>query len=103
MLGKKAIAGILAATILAAPQLPAVQNAAKHTNTRTTIVVELDHSIDTVTCRDSVGYLWEFYGIEDWCVGDGCTLLLYDNATESILDDVILKTTYFDLEGLVAQ
>ena len=38
-------------------------------------VVEVDREADTVTCEDSNGNLWEFYGCEDWHFGKSSRLL----------------------------
>ena len=53
-------------------------------------VVELDHDADVVVCVDGIGNCWEFYGVEDWQVGDFASLLMDDNGTtETVYDDVI--------------
>lgn len=58
-------------------------------------VVELDHDADVVTCIDETGNNWEFYGVEDWQVGDFASLLMDDNGTpETIYDDVITMALY---------
>jgi hypothetical protein len=57
-------------------------------------VVEVDRDSDIVTCEDSNGNLWEFYGCEDWQVGDCASLLMWDNGTENITDDEIISARY---------
>lgn len=57
-------------------------------------VVELDFDSDVVTCVDCNGNLWEFYGCEDWQIGDCVALLMNDNGTEKIFDDKIEKALY---------
>lgn len=58
-------------------------------------VVELDHEADVVVCVDGAGNSWEFYGVEDWQVGDFASLLMDDNGTtENIYDDVITTAHY---------
>ena len=58
-------------------------------------VVELDREGDIVTCVDGAGNGWEFYGVEDWQVGDFASLLMDDNGTpENIYDDVITMAHY---------
>ena len=58
-------------------------------------VVELDREADVVVCVDGAGNGWEFYGVEDWQVGDFASLLMDDNGTpEAIYDDVITMTHY---------
>lgn len=60
----------------------------------TTLVVKIDRENDTVTCIDSVGNTWQFYGTEDWQEGDCASLLMWDNETESITDDEIHSARY---------
>lgn len=60
----------------------------------TTEVVEIDRVNDVVTCEDSNGNLWEFYGCEDWQEGDCASLLMDTCGTETIYDDEVCGTTY---------
>ena len=55
----------------------------------TTCVVEVDRDNDIVTCEDYNGNLWEFYGAEDWEVGDCASLLMYTRGTLIIYDDEV--------------
>jgi len=57
-------------------------------------VVEVDRENDIVTCEDSNGNLWEFYGCEDWQEGDCASLLMNDQGTPSIYDDAIEGARY---------
>ena len=58
-------------------------------------VVELDSNADVVVCVDGTGNCWEFYGIENWQVGDFASLLMDDNGTtETVYDDVIIMACY---------
>lgn len=59
-----------------------------------TVVTEIDRSIDKVICTDYNGYEWSFYGCEDWQENDICTLLMDSRKTEKIYDDVIVQTRY---------
>ena len=54
------------------------------------------YSISTTVTAIEInnGNIWEFYGVEDWEVGDSCALTMYDNKTEQIFDDEIIRTTY---------
>ena len=52
------------------------------------------YSISTTVTEINNGNIWEFYGVEDWEVGDSCALTMYDNKTEQIFDDEIIRTTY---------
>lgn len=49
---------------------------------------------DTVTVEDSNGNLWSFDGVEDWEINDSCALIMNDNNTKDIRDDVIISTRY---------
>lgn len=60
----------------------------------TTIVVEVDRDNDLVTAEDSTGHCWQFYGTEDWQEGDCASLLMWDNGTDTILDDEIQSARY---------
>ena len=71
----------------------------KHTYPRVAVVSAIDKDTDTVTVTDSVGYMWDFEGIEDWMIGDVVAMTMYDNCTEDIiLDDEILKVHYTAFE-----
>lgn len=65
-----------------------------HYHTRVVRVVDFDYEADMVYAIDGVGHIWSFYGIEDWAVCDWASILLYDNDTRDIRDDVIIKITY---------
>lgn len=62
--------------------------------TMTAVVVEIDRDADVVTCEDGAGFLWEFYEVDDWRVGDTVALLMNNNGTETIFDDVIVHAYY---------
>lgn len=61
---------------------------------RMTIVTDIDEENDIVICTDLYGFEWEFYGVEDWFVGDIANLTMYNNGTQIIFDDFIISTTY---------
>lgn len=67
-------------------------NQISHFYPLSTTVTEIEN--DTVTIEDSNGNLWSFDGAEDWQVGDGCALIMYDNSTREIIDDTIISTRY---------
>lgn len=58
------------------------------------IVVQIDEATDTVTCEDVTGNLWQFKGIEDWCVDDIAAMIMNDNGTAEISDDEIISVRY---------
>lgn len=60
----------------------------------TTKVVALDYENDTVQCEDFNGNIWEFYGCEDWAVGDVASMVMNDKGTEIIYDDEIESVRY---------
>ena len=72
------------------------QNSQKKTENYplTTIVTEINPEIDVVSITDNNGFVWQFYGIEDWEEGDICSVIMNDNGTETILDDIIVTTRY---------
>lgn len=59
-----------------------------------TTVYSVDNRNDVVTFEDANGNLWEYSGIEDWCVGDTAALVMYDNNTPLIYDDEIISARY---------
>lgn len=59
-----------------------------------TVVTTIDRNTNVVTCKDYNGNLWEFYGVEDWQVGDNANLLMDTMDTERIYDDEICGATY---------
>lgn len=62
---------------------------------RTAITIEIIEDEDIVVCQDAAGVIWEFYGIEDFEVGDLVSMLLWDCGTpDSIFDDEIIDATY---------
>ena len=60
----------------------------------TTKVVELDRDNDVVVCEDFNENLWEFYGYENWQVGDIASLLMNSKGTEKNIDDAIEFASY---------
>ena len=87
---KHRIAAVILLAAVAAPTTAAqLDRSADHIRPRAAVVVEV--SADTVTARDTAGFLWSFAGAEDWQTGDGCNLLLNDNGTPEISDDKIIS------------
>lgn len=71
------------------------RNYNEHHYVRCGYVTEVDYEHDLVTIEDSVGFLWQFEGCEDWAEGDFCGCLMYDNhSPKYILDDIIVNTSY---------
>lgn len=62
---------------------------------RAAIITELDLNEDLVTCVDAAGCIWQFYGVEDFDIGDIVALILWNAGTpESIFDDEIIDAVY---------
>lgn len=57
-------------------------------------IVELDEEHDIVTFVDCNGFLWCFYGVEDWNVGDWCAVIFDTMGTDTIFDDEIISVRY---------
>ena len=55
------------------------------------LVYEIDREYDILYLTDSNGNGWEYIGIEDLGVGDVVDCLMYDNQTDIIYDDKIIK------------
>ena len=58
------------------------------------MVVDLDFENNLVTVEDCTGELWQFEGIEDWWYGDFAGMIMDDNGTKIIYDDIILQVAY---------
>lgn len=62
---------------------------------RCAMVTEIDETEDLVTVEDFAGVIWQFYGVEDFIVGDLVAMLLWDCGTpDSIFDDEIIDAVY---------
>ena len=58
------------------------------------VVVQVDTATDTVTCEDATGNLWQFKGVEDWCIDDVAAMIMNDKGTAEISDDEIISVRY---------
>lgn len=65
------------------------------------VVIDLDPVFDYVFVSDWNGDIWVLDGIEDWCIGDYVSMVMYDNGTEEIWDDEILSA-YYERPDLVS-
>ena len=59
-----------------------------------TTVTEVDRNKDLVTVEDNNGFIWQFYGAEDWEEGDLCNCIMDTKGTEKIFDDEIIQVKY---------
>ena len=53
-------------------------------------VICVNSDLNKVTVIDCDGEAYQFYGSEDWLVNDKCILLMDDNGTEDIKDDIYI-------------
>ena len=60
----------------------------------TAIVREIDPVEDTVLVEAGNGNLFVFKGTEDWEEDDICSMLMSDNGTANVDDDIILDVKY---------
>lgn len=58
------------------------------------IIIDTIPETNIVTLWDSVGNIWEWYGIEDWMPGDIAVAIMDNNNTDIIYDDSILILQY---------
>lgn len=59
----------------------------------TAIVVDIEDGVITAICAN--GNMFEFFADDgDWCNGDICAMIMYDNGTESVIDDRIISVKY---------
>lgn len=65
-------------------------------------VTAIDLDNDTVFVENWAGHVYSFYGVEDWMEGDYCSLVMGNNYTNEIEDDVI-KSIRYERIDLLAQ
>ena len=58
---------------------------AESTYTRTATITNSESGM--VTARDNCGYIWQYKGSAT--VGDNVTLVMYDNHTSKVTDDIV--------------
>lgn len=56
-----------------------------------TVVREIDYDNNIVIVENNDGELFSFFGTDSFKVNDSCALLMYDNNTSNITDDVIIQ------------
>lgn len=61
---------------------------------QTMYVYQVDTIHDVVTFVDHNHELWQIEGVEDWDVGECASLIMFDNYTPEIKDDVIVRARY---------
>ena len=60
----------------------------------TSMVISLDYDTDVMTVLDFSGNEWEIEGCEDWELFDLCAMVMEDNDTNEVYDDIIIKYRY---------
>lgn len=62
-------------------------------HSRVAMVTEINDGTITTTCGN--GNTFTFYSdAEDWSCGDLCSLIVFDNGTEAVNDDIVLSVRY---------
>lgn len=82
---------ILAVTILVTRADAATKT---HTYNTGMKIIQLDYFHDIVTCETSTGFVFEFYGCEDFYLNDIIICVMDDNGTKQITDDLIIDTIF---------
>ena len=49
---------------------------------------------ECIKIKDRTGNIWIWTDVEDWLVGDKLVMTIFDNGTQTIKDDKIIKLTY---------
>ena len=58
-------------------------------------IVEVNRFEDTVVFVDGAGFLWQFYGAEDYAVGDIIACIYWDADTPDVItDDEVIDVQY---------
>jgi hypothetical protein len=101
---KKIVTIILTMTLILACSVcfaeSAVDEFASHIRPLCGIVIEVNYGENYIAIEDFTGNVWEWEGAEDWQEGDIAAMIMDDNGTESIFDDIILDIQYCGtLEG----
>lgn len=58
------------------------------------VVIELDYQEDIFVVIDGAGMIWLFTECEDWQIGDLIAMIVFDNFTPYIQDDIVLNYRY---------
>jgi len=57
-------------------------------------ITQLNYVQNIVTCETSTGFVFEFYGCEDYHTDDIIICVMDNNGTRQIMDDLIIDTIY---------
>ena len=66
----------------------------QNTYPRAMEITRVDLMADKAICIDATGHEWEFYEPEDLEEGDIVICTIYDNGTETIVDDEIVNVIW---------
>ena len=91
---KKLTAAILAICALALGAYAATRICVKHLYPSTMLVEHIDREADTVTLMRESGHMYAYYGASDEELDDVMSVLMFDNFTPIITDDVIVCARY---------
>lgn len=58
------------------------------------IVTSIDDENNIVEITDFNGEIWVYEGVEDYLIGDAVSMLMNNNGTENIYDDIIINIRY---------
>ena len=58
------------------------------------VITNLDYQTDIVTCETSTGFIFEFYGCEDYFINDIIICTMDNKGTKEIFDDEIIDTSF---------
>ena len=65
-----------------------------HLYAKSGVVVSVNVYEDVIRFVDTRGAEWEFYGVEDWQVGDRLCAIFDDAGTLNPYDDAVIRATY---------
>lgn len=57
-------------------------------------VCDLDFEKDIVYIKNSTGFIYSFYGIEDYFIDDYVSCIMFNNCTKNIIDDKVISAKY---------
>ena len=61
------------------------------------VIYEIDKNNDLVYFTDGVNN-WSFYGVEDWQLNDVVLVVMYNNNTDTVKDDIIINCKYKNIK-----
>lgn len=64
-------------------------------HSRVAMITEIDKENNLIIATCGNGNMFGFYATnEDWDCGDLCSLIMYDNGTETVYDDKVVSVRY---------